>query len=387
MDVKLFENDFFELINIGITLSEEREMDKLLEIIVAEARKYSHSDAGSLYIKEGSHLKFVVAQNDTLDNRIGIDSRKASFEPFSLPINKASLAGYVALEGKPLIINDVYSLPQNSEYKFNKDFDLRNNYHSKSMLILPLVDKENNIIGVLQLINTMDDKGNVISFDPNLIRNIQSLAMQAAVAIKNAQKDIELKKAHLNTLLRLSAAAEYREDKNGEHVRRIFTVTGIISRGLNLDLLDEKTEMIKYSSVTHDIGKIAVPDKILLKHGKLTPEERKIVETHTIVGAQILDDPSSPVLMAAKEVALTHHEKFDGTGYPYKLKGEDIPLSGRIVALADVFDALVSERCYKKTSTLEEAITIIKGEKGKHFDPAVVDAFLNSLDIIKAICD
>ncbi|MBI4651895.1 GAF domain-containing protein [Candidatus Desantisbacteria bacterium] len=387
MDIKSFENDFFELINIGIALSDEREMDKLLEMIVNEARKYTNSDAGSLYIIEEDSMKFVVAQNDTLDKKIGIDSRKASFKSFNLPINKKSLAGYVAVTGSPLILDDVYLIPDDSEYKFNKEFDKRNNYRSKSMLIVPLLDGNDNIIGVLQLINRLNNDSVVIPFDSNSIKNIQWLALQASVAIKNAKKNIELKKAHLNTLLRLSITGEYREDQLGEHVKRIFTITGIISRELNPDMHDEKIEMIKYSRVIHYIGKIAIPNIILLKAGKLTPEERKIIETHTTVGARILDDPSSPILMAAKEVALTHHEKYDGTGYPNRLKGEEIPLSGRIVAIADVFDALVSKRCYKQAYSMEEAINIIKNEKGKHFDPKIVDAFIDGLDIISAIWD
>lgn len=387
MDIKSFENDFFELINIGIALSDEREMDKLLEMIVDEARKYTNSDAGSLYIIEGNFMKFVVAQNDTLDKKIGIDSRKASFKPFNLPIDKKSLAGYVAVTGSPLILDDVYLISDISEYKFNMEFDKRNNYRSKSMLILPLLDSNNNIIGVLQLINRLSNDSYVIPFDPNSIKNIQCLALQASVAIKNAQKNIELKKAHLNTLLRLSIAGEYREDEHGEHVKRIFTITGIISRNLNPYMQDEKIEMIKYSSVIHDIGKIAIPDMILLKAGKLTTEERKTIETHTVIGARILDDSSSPILTAAKEVALTHHEKYDGTGYPNGLKGEEIPLSGRIVGLADVFDALVSKRCYKPAYPMDESINIIKNEKGKHFDPKIVDAFTDGLDIISAIWD
>ncbi|MBI5416609.1 GAF domain-containing protein [Candidatus Poribacteria bacterium] len=380
MDLKWLEKEFLELINIGISLTNEHDIDKLLEKIVSEARKFTHSDAGSLYIKEENSLKFVIAQNDTLDKRIGADSSRYSFKPFSLPLNKKSIAGYVAITGKFIKINDVYEIPSENEYQFNKDFDIRNNYRSKSMLVLPLFDTNDEILGVLQLINSLDENNQIIPFDQYYERFVQCLASQASVAIKNARLAYELKQAHLNTLLRLSVAAEYRDDETGKHVHRIFNFTEIIANDLNLK--KEAVELIKYASLMHDIGKIAIPDAILLKPGRFTPEERIIMEQHTIIGSKILNDTSSTFLTAAQIVALNHHEKFNGTGYPNKLKGNDIPMSGRIVALADVFDALYCKRVYKDAYPIEKVLDIIKEEKGKHFDPDIVDVFFKNFDKI-----
>ncbi|MBI4652579.1 GAF domain-containing protein [Candidatus Desantisbacteria bacterium] len=380
MDLKLLEKEFFELVNIGIALTSEHEIDKLLEKIVTEARKFTSSDAGSLYIKEVESLRFMVAQNDTMDKRLGAGSGKTSFRPFSLPLNKKSLAGYVAVTGKTLKIDDVYLIPPDSEYLFNRDFDIRNNYRTKSMLILPLLDADEEILGVLQLINSINAEGEVIPFDDYYVKFVQCLASQASVAIKNAHLAIELKKAHLNTLMHLSVAGEYKDNETGRHLKRIFSISGIIAANLNIQT--DAVDLIKYSSLMHDIGKISIPDAILLKPGKLTPEERKIMEQHTIKGAEILNDPTSPILTAAQIVALNHHEKFDGTGYPNKLKGKDIPLSGRIVALADVFDALISKRCYKAAYPIDEVLKIIKEENNKHFDPEIENSFFKSLEHI-----
>lgn len=385
MDKEQLEKEFYELINSGISLTSEHEIDRLLDKIVTEARRFTHCDGGSLYIKEKKGLKFVVAQNDTLDSRFGNVRRKSSFIPYSLPLNKKSLAGYVAITGETLIIDDVYNIPVESEYQFNRDFDDRNNYHSKSMIVLPLIDTKNKNLGVLELINSVNEKGEIVPFDPHYIRFVKCLASQASVALKNIQFNLEQKKVHLNTLIHLAIAGEYRDDETGNHVKRISAISEIIATHLNLR--EKDIELIKYSSLMHDIGKVAIPDNILLKKGKLTPGERKIMETHTTKGAEILNDPDSTILYAAHEVALTHHEKFDGTGYPNKLKGIKIPTSGRIVAIADYFDGLYNKRCYKPSFSLDKVINIINEENGKHFDPVVVEAFLNGLEEIKAVCE
>jgi putative two-component system response regulator len=147
---------------------------------------------------------------------------------------------------------------------------------------------------------------------------------------------------------------------------------------------DEEAELILNASPMHDIGKIGIPDNILSKPGKLDAQERAIMEQHTLIGARIIGEHNTPLLDMARTVALTHHEKWDGTGYPRGIKGENIPLVGRIVAVADVFDALVSKRPYKKAWPAEKAVAVIKEESGKHFDPEVVKVFLANLnEIIK----
>lgn len=194
------------------------------------------------------------------------------------------------------------------------------------------------------------------------------------------KKTKELREAQLETVRRLGRAAEFRDDETGNHILRMSTYCAIVAKRLSLS--DEEAEMILYASPMHDVGKIGIPDRILLKPGKLDPGEWEIMKRHTVWGAEILSGSKSQLLETARIIALTHHEKWDGSGYPNGLSGEEIPIFGRICAIADVFDALTSERIYKPAYSNEEAFAIIMEGKGKHFDPQVVDAFFASLDEI-----
>ncbi|MBK8762639.1 MAG: response regulator [Sulfuritalea sp.] len=177
-------------------------------------------------------------------------------------------------------------------------------------------------------------------------------------------------------ILRLSRAAEYRDPETGMHLLRMSNYTRIVAAGLGLPPGEQKQLM--EAAPMHDVGKVGTPDHILLKPGRLTPEEFEVMKQHATIGYEILRDSVSQLLQNAAVVALTHHEKFDGSGYPRGLAGEAIPLYGRIVAVADVFDALTSERPYKKAWTLDAAATFLKEGAGSHFDPACVEAFLGN---------
>jgi len=184
----------------------------------------------------------------------------------------------------------------------------------------------------------------------------------------------KIKVASLDTIFRLSRAAEYKDTDTGAHIERMSHYSTAIARQMNLQ--EEFIENILYAAPMHDIGKIGIPDRVLQKPGKLDPEEWEIMKKHTLIGAEILKDSKVEFMKLAEEIALAHHEKWDGTGYPRKLKGKEIPLGARIVALADVFDALTSERPYKQPMELEKSCSIIIEGRGTHFDPDVVDAFL-----------
>jgi len=192
----------------------------------------------------------------------------------------------------------------------------------------------------------------------------------------------KVKIASLDTVYRLSRAAEYKDEDTGAHVERMSHYSSAIARSMGHD--DDFVERILWASPMHDIGKIGIPDRVLQKPGKLDPDEWVIMKQHTTIGAEILKDASADFIKLAADIALTHHEKWDGNGYPQGLKGSNIPLAGRIVALADVFDALTSERPYKAPFPLEKALAIIKDGQGSHFDPQVVDAFLTIEDEIRA---
>ena len=194
-----------------------------------------------------------------------------------------------------------------------------------------------------------------------------------------------LQETQLQIVRRLGRAAEYRDNETGLHIIRMSKISELLGKAAGMP--GYATELLLNAAPMHDIGKIGIPDHVLLKPGKFEPEEWEVMKTHSRIGADILSGDDSELLSMAREIALTHHEKWDGSGYPNGLKGEDIPMVGRIAALADVFDALTSERPYKKAWPIEDAVNLIKDEKGKHFDPELVEHFLSLLPEIIEIHD
>lgn len=253
----------------------------------------------------------------------------------------------------------------------------------KNMAIIPIIfSSDFKLYGIF--INkrpTIFSKTSKFSIDD--INLIETLSLQGIIAIQNSQLNLILKDAQLETIFRLAMSIEYRDRETGAHIHRVSDYAYLIGEKLGL----KKTEanLIKNSMPLHDIGKIAIPDNILLKPEKLTEEERKIVEKHPVIGAKMLEGSKSIILKAAEIIALSHHEKYDGTGYPYGLSETKIPLYGRIAALADVFDALTSKRIYKEPVSLKDAFEIINEEKWKSFDPKLVEIFLKARDEIVEI--
>jgi putative two-component system response regulator len=187
----------------------------------------------------------------------------------------------------------------------------------------------------------------------------------------------ELRSTRLQVVQRLGMAAEYRDEETGNHILRMSHISALLARSIGWSAAD--CELMLNASPMHDIGKIGIPDAILLKPGKFAPHEWEIMKTHAVIGGKLLGGDDSDLMRMAQEIALSHHEKWDGSGYPNGLAGETIPQSGRIAALADVFDALTSERPYKKAWSVEDAVNLIRENRGKQFDPALVDAFLQEL--------
>ena len=195
----------------------------------------------------------------------------------------------------------------------------------------------------------------------------------------------ELRRTRLQVVQQLGRAAEYRDNETGNHILRMSHISALLAKSIGWNEAD--CELILHASPMHDIGKIGIPDHILLKPGKFEPEEWEIMKTHAVIGANILEGDDSELMKCAGEIALTHHEKWDGSGYPYGLSGAAIPLVGRIAALADVFDALTSVRPYKEAWTVEAAVDLIKENRGTHFDPELVTVFLEQLPGILKIRD
>jgi putative two-component system response regulator len=193
----------------------------------------------------------------------------------------------------------------------------------------------------------------------------------------------QVTRAHHETLLHLSVAADYEDDDTGVHIVRI----GYLAEALAL-LLGQSpayASMLRKAAPMHDIGKIGTPDHVLKKPGPLDAHERDIMTRHPVIGAEILSQSRVPVFTMAADIALTHHEKYDGTGYPYGLRGEDIPLAGRITSVVDIFDALTMDRVYRPALAVEDAVQIIAAERGKALDPRIVDTFLAHVDALDAL--
>ena len=200
---------------------------------------------------------------------------------------------------------------------------------------------------------------------------------------KVQERTQELEDTRMEVVLRLGRAAEYKDNETGLHVVRMSKIAHLLGTAMGMSEADAK--LLLHASPMHDIGKIGIPDDVLLKPGKLDADEWEVMKTHCQIGAEILGDHPSPLMQLARLVALTHHEKWDGSGYPKGLAGEQIPLVGRITAVADVFDALTSERPYKKGWPIEDATQFIKDQAGAHFDPEVVQKFCDHLDEIANI--
>lgn len=197
------------------------------------------------------------------------------------------------------------------------------------------------------------------------------------------QRTQELNETRVEIIRRLGRAAEFKDNETGMHVIRMSWFSRFLAEQIGKP--DDWCELLYNAAPMHDIGKIGIPDRVLLKPGKLDAEEWQIMQKHAEYGAEIIGEHPSPLLQLAKEVAITHHEKWDGSGYPNGLKGENIPLAARIVAIADVFDALTSERPYKKAWTEDDAISLLQKEAGSHFDPNLVAPFIECLPRIREI--
>lgn len=361
------------LVEVGAKLYGCQGRQQILDTILCEARRLMRAEAGTLYLAQEGRLRFVSVQNDRMDTA-EISRHLMGRE---VPISRESLAGFVVTTGQVMNIPDSALLPHDAPFRVNRELDAKTGYRVTSILAMPLNCPDRHCIGVLELFNRTDHAGNRQGF-PAVGSGIMSLASSAAIALHNLGLQERLRSVHLHTIFRLSTVAEFRDADTGEHIERVSRTSQLIAGSLGLD--DEQAELIKYASPMHDVGKVAIPDAILLKPGHLTEAQRVIMQRHTTAGACIFGEPEDEVLTMAQQVALSHHERWDGEGYPNAQSGEAIPMVGRIVGLADVFDAVVSHRCYKGACSLDVALDILDKDRGKHFEPVVVDAFLDVLD-------
>jgi response regulator RpfG family c-di-GMP phosphodiesterase len=374
-----------------------KDLDSLLENILTEARRFLMADAGTIYLAARGFLYFSFVQNDTLFQ--GETKDKYIPSGAALPVDKASLAGYVAKTGESILIDDVYHIQSDLSFAFNPAFDKKSNYRTTSILGVPLKTRENEVVGVLQLINAKDEAGEVIAFSMDDKLFITQFAQHAADAIEKARLSREM-------VLRMVELAELRDPfETSRHAKRVGAYSVELyekwatKRNVSSREIRNVRDVLRTAAILHDVGKVAVSDIILKKPGQLSYDQKLEMKQHTVLGARLFRRVNSFWDYMASEVALNHHENWDGSGYPGKRddlysekiymgpgkQSTEIPLSARVVAIADVYDALVSQRAYKQGWRQEHALHYIRYQAGQKFDPELVGIFLKMDDLLTAI--
>ena len=398
------EEVLLKIFDIESSLHNVQDVDVLLEIILTEARKVVSADAGSIYIVDGNSLSIRYSQNDTLKNKLP-EGQKLPYTFFSFPINSKTISGYVALTGTIVNEPNVYEIDEEKPYTFGKETDKTTGYKTVSNLTIPLNAPNGTLLGVLQMLNALDEDGNIREFSSDDESYLKHFAYNAGIALERGY----LTRAMIMRMIKISEMRDPKE--TGAHANRVASYSvEIYDRYAFHKNISEKTrtkyrDSLRVAAMLHDVGKVSIPDSILKKNGRLTDEEFKVMQTHTWRGAALFKPITSFVDEIAVEIALRHHENWDGSGYPgfinketaeaerldyatgknQGLKGDEIPLSARIVSIADVYDALSSRRIYKDAWEEDEVLNEIKNSSGKKFDPELVDYFFEALPNIQAI--
>lgn len=359
------------LLQVGRTIAIETNIDSLLTIIAQQIQQALQADRCTVFLldEENNELWSKVA--------LGLEMQEIRFSA-----NKG-LAGHVAMTGETINIKNAYE----SEY-FNKDIDLQTGYKTRNILCMPIRNLSHQIVGVFQVLNKFH--GDFTQKDEDLLIAIGS---SAGIALENAhlfskQKKLieEQKKLFSSFINTLAASIDARDKITSGHSKRVTLYTNLICEKCKLS--EEEKEIIKNASLLHDIGKIGIKDSVLQKEGKLTPDEYEHIKEHVRLTHNILSKVyiTNNFKNVAK-IASSHHEKYDGTGYFKGLKGEEIPLGGRILAVSDVFDAITSKRHYRDKMKIKDALQIMINGKNSHFDENLVNAFMSisTYEILKVI--
>ncbi len=353
------------LVEVAADLSSELNFDRLLPLIIGKVTEIMAAERASLYIidHEKQELWTKVAEG---------------IEQIRLPIGKG-ISGSVAVSGKMLNVADAWDLPN-----FDREFDKKHKFRTRSVLCTPIKNHTGKMIGVLQIIN----KKNNNRFDSNDEVLIKALTSQVGIALENSLLHEELQLSFDSSIRTLSAVVDAKHRFTAGHSERVTEYSLMIAK--EMDMSEQEIKILKFAAILHDIGKIGVPDSVLLKNGPFSSDERAEMNKHSEKTKVILNTFHFPKeLEKVPEIAAHHHEKVDGTGYPDGLKGDKMPLGAKIIAVADVFDALTSKRDYPKYDSgntftkdpmpILKAVTILENDSGTHFDPEVVAAFLRCM--------
>jgi len=350
-------NEILQLIFTYLTeVSFLRKYDDILMVLANMGRALSSCDRCSVWIvdKDKQEIWTKVAH--------GVDSIR-------IPIG-SGIVGDAIKTGKKIIIDDVYD-----DKRFNAEVDKETGYRTKSMMVIPMFDNEDDIIGAFQAINHKYSKN---TFDKIDMKRLMLASTYAAETLISAKLTQEIEETQKEVIFTMGAIGESRSRETANHVKRVAEYSKILALAYGLD--EEEAEMLKQASPMHDIGKVTIPDAILKKPSHFNDEERKVMDSHAEEGFKMIKNSDRPLLKTASIVAYEHHEKYDGSGYPRKLKAQEIHIYGRITAIADVFDALGSDRVYKKAWKDERIFKFFKEQRGKHFDPLLVDLFFDNID-------
>ncbi|MEA1982728.1 MAG: HD domain-containing protein [Campylobacterota bacterium] len=355
-------NEILELVFVYLAeVSSLKEYDDILEVLASMGRALTSADRCTIWV--------VSEDEKTIWTKVA-----HGIEKLEIPIDSGIVGDSIVNQHRELI-DDVYQ-----DKRFNRDIDQFTGYTTKSMMVIPMYDYDDNIIGAFQVIN---HRGETETFDTRDMERLTLASTYAAETLISAKLALEIEETQKEVVFTMGSIGESRSKETGNHVKRVAEYSKLLATAYGLSL--EEAELLKQASPMHDIGKIAIPDSILNKPGRFDENERHIMDTHAELGYHMIKNSDRPLLKAAAIVAYEHHEKWDGTGYPNKLSGEEIHIYGRITAIADVFDALGSDRVYKKAWSDERIFKLLEEEKGKHFDPKLIDLFFEKLDEIKKV--
>ncbi|WP_405324545.1 HD-GYP domain-containing protein [Fibrobacter sp.] len=350
-------------------IAAEHKTDSLLMLMADLGRKIVQADRCSLWLvdEERNELWTKVAH--------GVSELR-------IPLS-AGFVGYSLKTGEPLLVEDAYC-----DSRFDRRSDIKSGYHTTSVMTMPL-ESDDRVMGVFQAINKV---GENVFFSEKDLERLKLISVYSAKTIESAmraqkleryakqleRKADELKSAHMELIRILGEVSEFRSHEVGDHIHRVAEISLKLARYMGLP--SEQQELIFYAAPLHDLGKVGIPDMVLNKAGKLTPEEYERMKAHSIIGRTLLRDSKTDLLCMASDIAGCHHERWDGTGYPDRLKGEEIPLAARICAVADVLDALSSPRCYKPAWPEEKVKDEMQKSRGSYFQPELIDILMEHWD-------
>lgn len=351
-------------------IGNERSLDTVLILMANMGREMVVADRCSVWlIDERTNELFTTVAHGVKEIRIPLSS---------------GLVGHAVRAGEPIFIDDAYTnVPFQDVLQSGAiAVDKRTGYHTKAIMVVPFRNNDGRIIGAYQAINKLTAAE---VFSEKDLEYLTLAASYSGKSIESVMLQNEIEETQKEIIFTMGEIGESRSKETGNHVKRVAEYSYVLALGLGMSV--EEAEKLKLASPMHDIGKVAIPDEVLKKPGKLTDEEYDIMKTHTTIGYNLLKNSRRELLKIAAIVASQHHEKWNGRGYPNGLAGEEIHIYGRITAIADVFDALGSERVYKKAWELDRILNLFKEEQGQHFDPAVVDVFFEQLPAILRIRD